>query len=498
MQTIWLARMLPPFRVHIRLQCGAVNVFAVVGLMVWAVAACGQQIALEAEVTLGVDRMVDIQGTVTASNLHPQGQAKVSNTVEVYVEYIEAGGTFRSLPDSFWIQHGPTQNGELLSAEEQTGVKANKEKVFEQKLTTEDEAKAFAIASKDVKLPAEAVEFRIVAFLNHAWSGTWPAWAYRYSVLGPYEAVTAEVGPTAKDIMVDDSKTPPEWEVGVAGAIGIDNILSLMSIEARMDEQLVQSSALQAVRIAHNELMVGAIVVATAADAKEALQVLAGEETAAVGDEMIRLPATETGVYGLMRDNVVYLIAGENRAAATAVAEKLAGSALSVSGSTTPSTPREPASVPAPPVPSVPLAPTPAPAGAPTPPPNPTTPSTPPSTAPAVAVELAATSVVKEAVICTGIDENRQPTGVTDSFPPQTGRVCLYLRIADAPADTMIRLEWSRNGELLRGFTIVVAGDHSAIVDVGPNRGEHLEAGQYAVDLKENGEAIGRVVFRIE
>ncbi len=512
MRRMCAARSASPFQLHVRLRGGAVSVLAVVGLMAWAVAACGQQIALEAEITLGADRKVDIRGTVTASDLYPQERQKVSNTIEVYVEYTEAGGVFRTLPDSFWIRHGPTKDGKLLSADEQTGVKAHKVKVFEQKLVAEGEGKALDIANRDVELPPEAAEFRVVAFLNHTWSGTWPAWTYRYSVWRPFEAVPTALAATtasARDIMLDGSKTPAEWEVGAAGAVSIGDILTLMSVDAEAEEWPVRSSALQAVRIGGNALMVAAVVLATEADAKRALEVLAGEEMEAVGDEMVRVPATETGVYGMMRKNVVYLIAGENKAAAMTVGEKLVGSALSVRPSTAPPTPtpRDPASVPAPPpVPSAPptATPPPTPAPAPTPPPTPpptpapTTPSTPPSATGDAAVELSAAGVVKEAAVCTGIDEKREPVGVTASFPPKTESMCLYLRICQAPADTPIRVEWSRNGKLLQGFTILVTGDQRALVDVSPNRGEYLQPGRYAIDLKQNDEFIGRLIFSVQ
>ena len=111
---------------------------------------------------------------------------------------------------------------------------------------------------------------------------------------------------------------------------------------------------------------------------------------------------------------------------------------------------------------------------------------------------MSATSVVKDAVTCTGIDENREPVGVTVSFAPKTERACLYLRICEAPADTPIRLEWSRNGELIRKLTIVVAGDQTATVDISPHRGEHLQPGRYAIDLKQHDEFIGRLVFTVE
>ncbi|MCK4323091.1 MAG: hypothetical protein KAW89_01075 [Armatimonadetes bacterium] len=114
------------------------------------------------------------------------------------------------------------------------------------------------------------------------------------------------------------------------------------------------------------------------------------------------------------------------------------------------------------------------------------------------AISLAESSVVKEAVLCEGVDENNQPKGVTNCFPPGTAKLGLYLRIVDAPANTELILKWYRGQRLLDRRMVLVAGDRQLINCIYAARTESLRAGGYTVEISENGDLVARMPFTVQ
>ncbi len=111
---------------------------------------------------------------------------------------------------------------------------------------------------------------------------------------------------------------------------------------------------------------------------------------------------------------------------------------------------------------------------------------------------LAANSVVKEAVLCQGVDEKNNPEGIANTFPADTVKIGLYLRITNAPANTEITLEWSRGERLLQRRLLLVSGSKRLITYIYAARAEHLRAGSYAVEIKENDRLVARLPFTIQ
>ena len=107
-------------------------------------------------------------------------------------------------------------------------------------------------------------------------------------------------------------------------------------------------------------------------------------------------------------------------------------------------------------------------------------------------------SVVKQAVLCTGVDEHNVPQGVSNSFPAGTQKVALYVKIEDAPANAEITVEWSRDGRLLRRRLMVVAGNKQFISYVYASQQQSMQAGNYVVEIKENGRLVTRLPFTIQ
>jgi len=114
------------------------------------------------------------------------------------------------------------------------------------------------------------------------------------------------------------------------------------------------------------------------------------------------------------------------------------------------------------------------------------------------AISLVESSVVKEAVLCEGVDENNQPEGVTNTFPPGTAKLGLYLRIVDAPANTELMLKWYRGQRLLDRRMVLVAGDRQLITYIYAASTESLRAGGYTVEILENGDLVARMPFTVQ
>ncbi|MBT7066432.1 MAG: hypothetical protein HN919_09030, partial [Verrucomicrobia bacterium] len=142
-----------------------------------------------------------VTGSITGSTLHPKGQLNIGNDASVMLEYIDAGGTYRTLPDGLKIRYGQVKGDMLLTPELKSGISAHSTRVFVAGLGTEHEGKAVTF-DKVVTIPPGAAGYRIVATLTHRWSGTWPAIIYKHHVLAltipfvngvPGKATTTEV-----------------------------------------------------------------------------------------------------------------------------------------------------------------------------------------------------------------------------------------------------------------------------------------------------------------
>jgi hypothetical protein len=135
-----------------------------------------------------------VKGSVSASGLLPKGQMNVGNSISILFEYIEAGGTYRVLPEAVSIRPaGLVKGGRLLTKEEEMGVKTASFSVWGTVLdNTKDEGKTFEF-DKTIDTPEKAVSYRIVATLEHRFSGTWPAIIYKHQFSGPQSVSAAGV-----------------------------------------------------------------------------------------------------------------------------------------------------------------------------------------------------------------------------------------------------------------------------------------------------------------
>lgn len=180
---------------------GLMGSLVVLGVVLMLTPSFAQSIKMDVSTKKVPEGKLEINGTVSASNLLPKDQRNVGNNISILFEYIEAGGKYRILPDSLQIRpRGLLKDNKILTKEEEVGVKARSIEIWSLRLDNQkDEGKTFTF-EKTIPTSENAVSYRIVAFLNHSWSGTWPAYAYKYDVHGPHP-----VEVTAHPVEVTDS-----------------------------------------------------------------------------------------------------------------------------------------------------------------------------------------------------------------------------------------------------------------------------------------------------
>lgn len=111
---------------------------------------------------------------------------------------------------------------------------------------------------------------------------------------------------------------------------------------------------------------------------------------------------------------------------------------------------------------------------------------------------LAGDSAIKQAVICLGFDERSRLRGVQEVFPANTEKVALFLAIEDARPNSEIQITWYHEDKIIGRNLLIVSGDKKNISYIYAAGRQWLWPGAYAVELRENGRLVGRLIFRVQ
>lgn len=125
-----------------------------------------------------------------------------------------------------------------------------------------------------------------------------------------------------------------------------------------------------------------------------------------------------------------------------------------------------------------------------------TTPAT-PEPAPLEPMPLLADSAVRQATVCQGVDEEGALVGCLEIFPAGTEKVSLYLEIVGARPNSEVQVTWYLDGKIIGRELVLVSGDRRLLSYLYAQGRQDLWAGAYAVELRENGALVGRLVFRV-
>ncbi len=288
----------------------------------------------------------------------------------------------------------------------------------------------------------------------------------------------------AAALLIGQSELPSGWLASARQTVSASDITSYVAADVDLQPHAVQSSAMQMVQVGGNALTIMTMLMTTNEEANGLLNAIAGQPGESYPEDALRQVSTEPAVQGMVVGNVVYLIAGEGEdgaeVAALVTARAAAEAQMPPPAAGDQALPTDASTQTATTGPSI-----------------QTPPSQPAAVTPPDAMPLAADSIVKEAVLCTGVDENNEPTGVLNDFPPDTKKVGLYLCIEDAPANSEVLLEWWRNGKKAKGKLLLVTGDHKLITYLMPARVAHLPAGSYWLEINEDDNLVARLVFTV-
>ena len=101
-------------------------------------------------------------------------------------------------------------------------------------------------------------------------------------------------------------------------------------------------------------------------------------------------------------------------------------------------------------------------------------------------------------VICRSVDEQGQPVGAGTTFPATTRQVGVWFETAGAPPQTTLLVHWYVNGKMLHYHeALKVVGKVTKFVSLSAGEGKSLPAGDWRVDLYQNGVKVQEHSFRI-
>ncbi|MFP3905219.1 MAG: hypothetical protein ACLFWB_13315 [Armatimonadota bacterium] len=295
------------------------------------------------------------------------------------------------------------------------------------------------------------------------------------TVTGPTQGDSGGIGggATATEILLTPERLPRGWQTSEPVEFSAAEILATVAPGSAASTLPVESSAMQTIQVGDHAYTVVAMVASSSADAQTSLATLRSQPDITDSPGLIEV-SQDPPVHGMALGRAVYLVWGIGPDVARIAG--LIGMSYSGADVTPPQTPQVPGT---PQTPATPQAPT------------------QPQGQGAQAMELDPTSVVKEAIVCEGVDEHNDPVGVKQLFPTETKKVTLFLRIAGAPQNTEVTLEWSRNGRTLTRRLLILAGDQRLDIPIFPARAEYLRPGRYAVEIKEGDRVVGRRIFTI-
>lgn len=286
----------------------------------------------------------------------------------------------------------------------------------------------------------------------------------------PASGATA-AGKAATEVLLEPGHLPQGWQTLEPVEFSAAEILATVAPGSGISSVPVDSAAMQTLQIGDEAYTIIAMVSPSNAEAQTTLGKLSGGQT---GPGLITV-AQNPPVHGMIIGQTTYLVYGSGPDVARVGSVIGMAYADAASGTTpsTPQTPTQPATQ------------------------TPTQPQTPP---PGQAQEMALdpTSVVKEAIICEGVDEHNDPVGVGETFSSQTDKIALVLRLEGAAPNTEITLEWTHDGDILARRILIVGGDQRLVTHIFPSKAQYLPSGNYAVEISEGDRLVGRRVFTIQ
>ena len=289
---------------------------------------------------------------------------------------------------------------------------------------------------------------------------------------------TDEVSVSPTDLLLQDFELPQEWRAPTPRLAEINDITPLLLSATVLDGRQVRGMAIQDVQTPEGWLKVAVVLLAGPAQALAVLEDLENTQGSVATGSIVELPGP-VPILVAVRDSALIIASGPSQDATLALQQL---GTLSIPAQQPPLCELQPEAL----------------AGQQVGTGTQVGTGVEPEVERKPAISLAESSVVKEVVLCEGVDENNQPEGVTNTFPPGTAKLGLYLRIVDAPANTELMLKWYRGQRLLQRRMVLVGGNRQLINYIYAVRTESLRAGGYMVEILQNGDLVARMLFTVQ
>lgn len=107
-------------------------------------------------------------------------------------------------------------------------------------------------------------------------------------------------------------------------------------------------------------------------------------------------------------------------------------------------------------------------------------------------------SCLTRVLLCRSVDDRGRPQGITDTFPAGVPEVGVYLEIGTAPPDTMLLVQWYREGRLLHVHEAFRAASRtSRFLSLTLSQGQGLGSGVWRVEIYQDGVKVEEREFTI-
>ena len=106
-------------------------------------------------------------------------------------------------------------------------------------------------------------------------------------------------------------------------------------------------------------------------------------------------------------------------------------------------------------------------------------------------------ALVRQAVLCRGVDHNNHPVGIASDFPSSVRRICLYLRLDFGSTPHQVRIRWSRGSRQLTGRIVRASGHREMLNSLSAREGRAFSPGDYQVTVSIDDQPAATLDFTV-
>ncbi len=105
--------------------------------------------------------------------------------------------------------------------------------------------------------------------------------------------------------------------------------------------------------------------------------------------------------------------------------------------------------------------------------------------------------MLRQAVLCQGLDGSNHPAGVSAMFPSTTKSVSLYIDMDLGGSERQLKIRWRRGEKSLSGRIVRASGKRQILNALTPKSGSSFRSGEYQVDIEIDDKPAATLKFLI-